>query len=78
MQFDCSATVATDPTTGALLCQDGTGAAVAWVVTPAFDVSQLDPASITAYFSWGWFIVALGWITGKGVALLVQFIKNAF
>jgi len=43
-----------------VLCQDGTGASVAWVVVPDFDVTLLDPASVTAYFSWGWFIVALG------------------
>jgi hypothetical protein len=42
----------------------------------AFDPSMLDPASITAYFSTGWFIVAMGWVIGKGVSLLVQFIKS--
>jgi hypothetical protein len=76
MQLDCSATVATDPGTGALLCQDGTGAAVAWVVTPTFDVSTLDSGSVTAYFGTGWFIVATGFVIGKGVSMLVQFIKQ--
>jgi hypothetical protein len=76
MQLDCPATVVTDPTTGALLCQDGTGASVAWVVQPSFDVSSLDASTLTAYFTWGWFIVALGWITGKGVSMAVQFLKN--
>jgi hypothetical protein len=42
----------------------------------AFDPSMLDPATITAYFSTGWFIVAMGWLIGKGVSLLVQFIKQ--
>lgn len=42
----------------------------------SFDVNSLDPASLTAYFSWGWFIVALGWVTGKGVSIFVQFVKR--
>lgn len=75
MQLDCSATVVTDPTTGALECQNA-GVAVAWTVTPSFDVSQLDSGSITAYFSWGWFIVAMGWLIGKGVSIFVQFVRR--
>jgi hypothetical protein len=42
----------------------------------AFDVSQLDPASLTAYFSWGWFIVATGWVIGKGVSMFVRFVRS--
>jgi hypothetical protein len=76
MELDCPATVLTDPASGAVLCHDGTGASVAWVVTPDFDVSQLDPTSITAYFAWGWFIVALGWVTGKGITMALQFLKS--
>ena len=76
MQLDCPGTVSTDATSGAVLCQDGSGASVAWVVQPSFDVSQLDPSSITAYFAWGWFIVAMGWCIGKGVSVFVQFVKR--
>jgi hypothetical protein len=42
----------------------------------AFDPSMLDPSTITAYFSTGWFVVAMGWLIGKGVSLLVGFIKE--
>lgn len=76
MQLECPATVNTDPTTGAVLCQDGTGASVGWVVTPSFDLTQLDQGTITSYFSWGWFIVFLGWATGKGVSVFIQFLKR--
>jgi hypothetical protein len=63
------------------LCEASDGGGAQWIQTmgpPAFDVGQLDAASITAYFSWGWFVVVMGWLIGKGVSLLVQFIKQAF
>lgn len=74
--IDCGGTVSTDPATGALECLSTTGAPVAWAVTSAFDPSQLDAGTITAYFSWGYFVVALGWATGKGVGMAVRFIKS--
>jgi hypothetical protein len=76
MQLDCPATVSTNATTGAVQCQDATGAAVAWVVVPDFDLTQLDPTTLSAYFSWGWFIVALGWVTGKGIGMVVKFLRQ--
>ena len=76
VQVDCPATVATDPATGALLCQDGTGAGVAWVVTPSFDISQLDPESITAFTSWGFFVTALGFISIWGIKQVVRYIRS--
>ncbi len=78
MQADCSGVISTDPTSGVPMCTDGAGTVVAWQAVAPFDPAQLDPASITAYFAWGWFIVAMGWVIGKGVSLFVQFVKNAF
>jgi hypothetical protein len=80
ISIDCGGYVITDPTTGALECNaasDGSGAVVPWVYAPSFDVSTLDPGSLTAYFCWGWFIVALGWVTGKGIGLVIQFLKQS-
>ena len=76
LTIECPGTVVTDPVTGVPLCQDASSAPLAWVQVPQFDVSQLDPASLTAYFTWGWFIVAMGWAIGKGVAIFVQFVKR--
>ena len=76
LSIECPGNVLTDPISGAALCQDGSGAPLAWTQVPQFDVSQLDPSTLTAYFTWGWFVVALGWITGKGVAIFVQFVKR--
>jgi hypothetical protein len=78
--IDCGGYVITDPTTGALECNsasDGSGTVVPWVVSPAFDVSTLDPSSLTAYFCWGWFIVAMGWVVGKGITMALQFLKQS-
>lgn len=76
MQLDCPANVVTDSTTGALLCQDASGASVQWLVTPDFDLTQLDSGSITGYFTWGWFVIFTGWALGKGVAVFLQFLKR--
>ncbi len=77
MQLDCPATVTTDSTSGAVLCQDGTGASVAWVVTPDFDVSQIDPATMTAFMAWGFFIVATGMLSIWGVKMVLKFLRSA-
>jgi hypothetical protein len=77
VQLECNATVQTDTLSGAVECVDGTGAPVAWVVVPDFDVTLLDPGSITAYFCWGWFIVALGWVTGKGFGMVLKFLRQS-
>jgi hypothetical protein len=76
--IDCGGYVLTDPTTGALICNaaaDGSGAVVPWVVSPSFDVSTLDPSSLTAYFAWGWFIVAFAWGIGYGFRITLKFLK---
>lgn len=77
MQLECPATVNTDPTTGAALCQDGTGASVAWVVTPDFDVSQIDASTMTAFMAWGFFIVATGMLSIWGVKIFLKFLRAA-
>jgi hypothetical protein len=80
ISIDCGGYVLTDPTSGALECNsasDGTGTVVPWVVAPAFDVSTLDAGSITAYFCWGWMVIALGWITGKGISMALNFLKQS-
>jgi hypothetical protein len=77
--LDCAGYVLTDPVSGAVICNsaaDGTGTVVPWTVTPAFDVSTLDPSSLTAYFCWGWFIVAMGWVVGKGFGLIMKFFRD--
>lgn len=75
MQLDCPATVVTDPATGALLCQDGTGAAVAWVVTPSFDPTQIDPATASAAFAGGFVLVGTAWAIGWAVRAVLSPLK---
>jgi hypothetical protein len=41
---------------------------------PNFDVSTLDPGTITAYFAWGWFVVAMGWAIGYGFKIVIKFL----
>jgi hypothetical protein len=77
MQLDCPATVSTDSASGSVLCQDGTGASVAWVVTPDFDVSQIDPATMTAFVAWGFFVICLGMLPILGVKWFLKFLRSA-
>jgi hypothetical protein len=76
MQLECPNTVLTDPVTGALLCQDGAGGSVAWLVTPSFDISQIDPATGTSFMAWGFFTMAMGWAIGFGIKQAVKFLRS--
>jgi hypothetical protein len=74
--IDCGGQVVSDAVTGALECRttDGSNAPLAFTITPAFDVSQLDPAQLTSYFTWGWAIVAMGWAIGYGIKVAIKFL----
>lgn len=71
MLLDCPANVVTLPS-GALACQDSGGGAVAWLVAPAFDPSQLDAEMIGAAFAAGFVLVATGWAIGKGARIVLS------
>lgn len=75
MIFSCPGTVVTGAS-GELLCQDGSGAAVQWLVSADFDPSQIDVATATYYMSWGFFVVMMGWAVGFGIKKAVQFIRT--
>ncbi len=75
MVLDCPGTVLTGAD-GSLLCQDGNGNAVQWLTSAEFDPSQIDPATATAYMSWGFFVVIMGWAVGFGIRKAVQFIRS--
>lgn len=75
MLLDCPANVVT-LADGGLACQDGNADAVAWVVQPSFDPSQLEGSQILAAFSAGFFLVAMFWGLGKGVALVLSIVRR--
>jgi len=74
MQLDCPGNVATDSISGALECHDGSGAVVAWVVTPSFDPSQLDTTQLAGAFSAGFVVVGTAWAIGWSVRALLRMI----
>lgn len=75
MRFDCPATVATLPD-GSLACLDGVGAAVAWVVVPEWEISDLDVGQAGAAFGAAFVLVGMFWALGKGVGLVVNSIRR--
>lgn len=71
MLLDCPANVVT-LSSGELACQDGMGGAVAWLVTPSFDLDQLDPEMLAAAFAAGFVIVGTAWAIGKGARIVLS------
>lgn len=75
MQLECPANVVT-LANGEVACQDGGGAAVAWLVTPSFDVSQLDTAQLGGAFAAGFVVMATGMVIGMGFRHLLSMIRR--
>lgn len=75
MHFECPANVVT-LTDGALACHDGGGATVAWIVTPDFDVSMLDPAELGGAWAAGFVLVGISFAIGRSFSLLLEFIRR--
>lgn len=73
MQLECPATVVT-LTDGAVACVDGGGAAVSWLVTPAFDPAQIDALVGGGFFASGFVIVGTCWAIGKGARTVLSMI----
>lgn len=71
MLLDCPANVVT-LTNGEVACQDSGGGAVAWLVSPTFDLGQLDPEMMAAAFAAGFVIVGTAWAIGKGARIVLS------
>lgn len=71
MLLDCPANVVT-LTGGELACQDSMGGAVAWLVQPSFEISDLDPELLAAAFAAGFVIVGTSWAIGKGAKIVLS------
>lgn len=57
------------------MCQDMGGAPLAWTVTPAFSVDQLDPVIVSGAFAAGFVLVATGWALGYAARLVLSMLK---
>lgn len=75
MHLECPNSVVT-LASGELACQDGSGAPVAWLVEPSFDVSQLDSSDLGAAWTAGFVVFATAWAIGKGFAALLDAIRG--
>lgn len=75
MPVECPATVVT-ATNGAALCQDVTGAAVAWVQVPAFTISQLDTSFAGEVFGAGFVIVGMFWALGAAIRSVFSVVRG--
>lgn len=76
MELECTGVVLTDPVSGAVLCQNGSGAAVAWVVTPSFDFTAFDTSGAGEAFAAGFVLVGSCWAIGKAVGLILSVIRR--
>lgn len=67
--------MSTDATTGAVLCTNGSGTAVAWVSVPPFDVSQLDYGQAGEAFAAGFVMIGSCVLLGRAIAAIFKAIK---
>lgn len=71
----CSGTVVTS-STGSAQCTDGNGNVIAWTVSPAFSVSQLDTTEAEQAFAAGFVLVGMSWGLGKAVGLILEVVRR--
>lgn len=75
MSIDCPGSVSTGAL-GDALCTNGSGTPVAWVYTPPFDVSALDPTTLATCFGIGFTLIGVSWFIGKAVGIVLKFIRG--
>ena len=71
----CDGVIVTD-VNGVPACEDQAGAPLAWVAVEPFSLDDIDSTTAGEHFAVGFVLYATAWTIGKGVAVVVNAIKQ--
>ena len=70
----CDGTIVSDAG-GYAICQDQSGAPLAWVQEEPFSLDDIDPVIAGEHFAVGFVIYGTAWAIGKAVGMLIDTIR---